>query len=500
MPSGNDPCPLGSFTWVPADSYNYIDIYNGNKARESPARVLESAKLLKQKKVLIDIKKNRRKKKRANHYDELCLQYQYAQDWLNKRNSQVSVSLTKSELKMFIKWFGSRMSLFQKADGIDVDKVSEDFVRHKVFDNTADALAFLAKVDSDGNGALSYEEFCEGVENVHDYLTVMLLKKFIHSLKSKQHEYRTRNSKQQDQYGKLISERMLKKEGPEAPQTQAVTKKAATAGPSLGQGHGDIATAATVIKSTLPGGGTMFTHITSRKRADPAAVLAVPTHSTSHNPHHGHSHSHKENTDGATKKTLSRKASMLSRSNTMMSVGGQGRANSIRKNSIFLAPETDPILTGHDILFETHIDEEMLEEPSAHSDSSTKYALHKNKEQDIEAINRKMQKKLSNFIQYRQMSFEEKENMKGDDGGDGFSTVLNDDSIVLEEAEESQELVPPSPKGRRTVAWGDSRAPRSRRSPSPEKRSPAASPGKPSGFKNKLMGAIARNSDKMKSS
>jgi exopolyphosphatase/pppGpp-phosphohydrolase len=98
--------PLGSFTWVPADSYNYIDIYTAQAhcatKRESPARVLESSKLLKQKKVLLDVKKSKKKKKRANHYDELCLQYQYAQQWLNKRNSQVSVRLTKSELKVSV--------------------------------------------------------------------------------------------------------------------------------------------------------------------------------------------------------------------------------------------------------------------------------------------------------------------------------------------------------------------------------------------------------------
>ena len=94
--------PLGSCTWVPANSYNYIDIYANKSKRnhDPPARVLEHPKLIKQKKLLIDAKKRKLVKKRSNHYDELCLQYQYAQDWLNKRNSRVSVKLTKAELKV----------------------------------------------------------------------------------------------------------------------------------------------------------------------------------------------------------------------------------------------------------------------------------------------------------------------------------------------------------------------------------------------------------------
>ena len=98
----SSPYPLGSYTWVPANSYNYIDIYAGNRCGESPERVLENPKLINQKKVLIDIKKRKKKKKRANHYDELCLQYQYGQEWLDKRakGREVRVTLTKSELKV----------------------------------------------------------------------------------------------------------------------------------------------------------------------------------------------------------------------------------------------------------------------------------------------------------------------------------------------------------------------------------------------------------------
>ena len=94
--------PLGSCTWVPADSYNYIDIYTAQNTtrKETPGRVLENGKLLKQKKVVLDAKKLKKKKRRTNYYDDLCLQYQYAQKWLNKRNSQVSVKLTKTELKV----------------------------------------------------------------------------------------------------------------------------------------------------------------------------------------------------------------------------------------------------------------------------------------------------------------------------------------------------------------------------------------------------------------
>lgn len=96
--------PLGSCTWVPADSYNYIDIYNSAQTNanrgETPGRVLESGKLLKQKNLLLEGTKLKKKKRRTNKYDELSLQYQYAQKWLSKRNSQVSVKLTRTELKV----------------------------------------------------------------------------------------------------------------------------------------------------------------------------------------------------------------------------------------------------------------------------------------------------------------------------------------------------------------------------------------------------------------
>jgi hypothetical protein len=98
------PTPLGSCTWVPANSFNYIDIYAAaqtNTHGETPGRVLESGKLLRQQKVVLDAHKKKKKKKKANHYDELCLQYQYAQEWHAKRNCEVSVKLTKTELKVF---------------------------------------------------------------------------------------------------------------------------------------------------------------------------------------------------------------------------------------------------------------------------------------------------------------------------------------------------------------------------------------------------------------
>lgn len=89
-------------TWVPADSFNYADIFSGQSKtirRESPDRVLGSPKLLKQQKAVLNTNK-KKQKRRANHYDELCMQYQHAQKWLHNRNSEMVVKLTKTELKV----------------------------------------------------------------------------------------------------------------------------------------------------------------------------------------------------------------------------------------------------------------------------------------------------------------------------------------------------------------------------------------------------------------
>ena len=388
--------------------------------------------------------------------------------------------------QVFIKWFGSRMSKFQKADGIDVAKVSEDFVKHKIFDTEADALAFLDKVDADGNGALSYEEFCEGVENMNDYLTVMLLKKFIHSLKSRPQDYHSRNTKEQDKYGKLISERMMKKGDVEPAHT--TTKKASIPSAS-NTSVGDIATAATVVKTNLPGGGVMFTHISARKRADPVASLTVPTHAVSNS----------NNNDGgpSTHKKSEKKHGHfpLMRSNTMMSTMG-GKTNSIKKNSLFLDPSSDAMIRESELmmsqggLMDLNLESEaVLEEPSMLSSVSAKYGKNKTSEEDIAAINRTMNKKLANFMTYRQMSFEEKENLKSSESNDFLASTVNDESLVLEDMSSS----PSSPTYRSrgaTVAWGDEGSIGSPGSPeSPKAR----------GFKNKLVGAIARSAMKMNS-
>lgn len=308
-------------SWVPAHCYNYVDIFANKKNRgDVPSQVLENPLLTGQRTLPLrtlkqEEKKKRREqkqKKRSSHYDELCLQYQYAQNWLSKRNAQVSVRLTKSELKQFMKWFDSRMvdSNYGKDDGIDVEKVSKEFVKHGIFEDELEAADFLAKVDSDKNGALSYHEFKEGVEKVNDYLQVMLLKKFIHSLQMNEYKRRVSVMKDADKFHYLSSGKATQKTVLNDDEPETVDDKDRARKNEKSEKKSSDMMLNSVVKIPLAGGGMMFAHSSNKRAVD--------------------------SSEGNTTQRKDQLEELRSSAQILNS-------NSIRRNSVFVAPGSDLI-------------------------------------------------------------------------------------------------------------------------------------------------------------
>ena len=281
-----------------------------------------------------------------------------------------------------MKWFDSRMNRFQIDDGIDVEKVSEDFVSHKIFQSQSDALAFLAKIDLDGNGALSYEEFCEGLQTVNDYLQVMLLKKFVHSLQQ--------NAGKNLKLGHL-AERKLKKD--ENEEKKVIAGKTSLAAKAIA----DAAASAIVTKISLPGGGVMYTHSPNKKRMDVSSPIAPLTKKSSQD----------KMPVVDTNKNINDKA--ITRRG---SVFGSTLKNSVQVTSNF-------IKTGAQ-------DDDQQDETK---DSSKPVLQTKSSAQDLERIQQAMEKNLEAFQLVRQMSVEERENLR-----EAESLVNEGESFELSES------------------------------------------------------------------
>jgi hypothetical protein len=214
------------------------------------------------------------------------------------------------------------------------------------------------------------------------------------------------------------------------------------------------------------------------------------------------------NLEKAVKKTPKLRTNSLATVATRTGAGGGGggnaqirrTCNSIRKTSIFLAPGSDAMLYRNKQFDETEEkdrdkdkDRDCVPETSSTCSSPKPEYNNKTSEQDLANIKHTMRKKLAQFNMVRQMSFEEKENLtSGELGGDLSSTSLHDNSIILDELDFDVGQKTRTKKTHKPViAWGNSCR---SRSSSPEKdRVRDRSPSAPSGFKNRLVSAIARS-------
>ena len=329
------------------------------------------------------------------------------------------------------------MSLFQKADGIDVNKVAEEFVKHKIFRNKGDALAFLDKVDLDGNGALSYEEFCEGLESVNDYLQVLLLKKFIHSLQEKEYKNRMKHFKDSDKYSK--AERLLKKDKLSA--AAVVPKKVAAS-------SGNIALAATITKVPIAGGGFLYTHSPAKKKVDGSAIATPLPSAKKSSPTMRKNSSSKAGSNamkGAGKSASLPQMRGGAGSEDVLTKNSHVPSSSVRKMSVFIAPGNDAILYQN-TLFEQAARQQNEQLQSRFPVSSSEPSLpssprdydcddrqtNRTSDDDLLRINSIVKVKVADFMSRRQLSFEEKQNLQVNDDDDSL-LFLDDSSIVLED-------------------------------------------------------------------
>lgn len=103
--------------------------------------------------------------------------------WLKKHNMTNSTAgqlvLSNQEFMIFFKWFELKMERHSCHDGINIDSVVDDFVESGLFKKRSEASHFLKSIDSDGNGAISYEEFREGLCDENNLLRVVQFKRFI---------------------------------------------------------------------------------------------------------------------------------------------------------------------------------------------------------------------------------------------------------------------------------------------------------------------------------
>lgn len=80
-----------------------------------------------------------------------------------------------------------RFDFFSQEDGLNIDYVISDFIDSGLFKQRSEASRFLKSIDDDGNGAISCEEFRQGLSSDCNLHRVMQFKKFIKKIRLGEH-------------------------------------------------------------------------------------------------------------------------------------------------------------------------------------------------------------------------------------------------------------------------------------------------------------------------
>ena len=112
----------------------------------------------------------------------LAVGYEYWNSWVKKHNKILTVRLTKREFQSFWAWFSTRINTHSKDSGIEINRIVDDFLTYGICHTRAAAVELMYRIDTDGDGSISFDEFITGMTSGTDIQQVLSLRKFVSSL------------------------------------------------------------------------------------------------------------------------------------------------------------------------------------------------------------------------------------------------------------------------------------------------------------------------------